>query len=103
MDTLHAGQQLNIGDTLVSANGRFTLWMQIDSNLVLYDGAPSPATAYWATNTEWLSVAQRPNRATVQTDGHFVLYDAGNAPRWASGTWGPDFADARLVLQDDGN
>jgi hypothetical protein len=53
-DRLKAGQRLNINDTLVSPNGRYTLLMQTDGNLVLYQDRIEVSTAYWSTNTWWL-------------------------------------------------
>lgn len=128
-NTLHDGQQLVHGQTLRSPNGRYELVMQGDGNLVLYTvelarprlrrppggtgrvlvrelepvlGEPT-RTAYWATNTWSLPADQRPVRAAMQPDGHFVLYDALNRARWASGTWGPGLGGSVLTLQDDGN
>ncbi|WP_158292197.1 thiol-activated cytolysin family protein [Paracraurococcus ruber] len=103
VDRLKAGEKLSLGEKLVSPNGRFTLWMQPDNNLVLYQGAFEASNAYWATMTLWLPEQQRPITAEMQADAHFVLYDKDRAPRWASGTWGPSFVDPYLVLQDDGN
>jgi hypothetical protein len=101
-DRLRAGQKLEPNQQLVSANGRYTLLMQTDGNLVLYNGAPAIATAYWATGTEWLPQDQRPTSVVMQSDAHLVLYDAGGVARWGSGTWG-GFVDPYVVLQDDGN
>jgi hypothetical protein len=93
---------LKRGEKLISQNGRFTLWMQVDGNLVLYDGVPSVATAYWATNTSGRPPGQIPIRATMQTDGHLVLYDEANQAVWGSGVWG-NFINPHLEMQDDGN
>ena len=91
--TLTANQSLAIGQTLVSCDGRFTLTMQSDGNLVLYQGS----TALWATNT----VNSGATKAIMQGDGNFVLYTAAGKPVWASNTAGN--AGARLVAQNDGN
>lgn len=92
----------------MSANGLFELLMQSDGNLVLYQRttpmAPlGVANAYWSTDTWMLPEEQRPTRAAVQADGHFVLYDKDDVPRWGSGTWGPAFISPFLVLENDGN
>ena len=128
---LNAGDQLDVGDRLVSKNGKFLLVLKDNGNLALYQrttpidgGEPRPATVpstgslrplgtrarrtrrrrrYWDTDTWALPERQRPTRALMQSDAHFVLYDQGDAPRWASGTWGPEFVEPYLVLQDDGN
>src|SRR5262249_49407895 len=102
-DTLQAGQRLKINDRLVSSNGKFTLWMQPDSNLVLYHDAIDINNAYWSTNTLWLPQNERPTYVQMQTDAHFVMYDPNGTPRWGSGTWGPAFVNPYIVLQDDGN
>jgi hypothetical protein len=100
---LSAGQSLRVGEQLTSPNGRFTLLMQADGNLVLYDGPPSVRTAYWATNTWTLPPDSRPTHADMQNDGHLVLYNDAMSPAWGSGVWGAQYAGARLVLQDDRN
>ncbi|CAA6656566.1 unnamed protein product [Spirodela intermedia] len=57
--------------------GRFTLVMQNDCNLVLYDGG-----AVWSSRT----FGKGTNcRAAMQTDGNFVIYTGGR-PVWASNT-----------------
>src|SRR5947208_9888821 len=98
---LDAGQSLAVGDVLRSSNGLYGLFMQGDGNLVLYTGVPSISSAVWATNTWTLPPWLRPNRADMQSDGNFVLYNNANFPGWASGTDGQP--GARLVLQDDRN
>jgi hypothetical protein len=94
---LAAGQSLAVGDTLRSANGLYGLFMQGDGNLVLYSGT----AAVWATDTWTLPSWLQPNRADMQDDGNFVLYNDANFASWASGTDGNP--GARLVLQDDRN
>jgi hypothetical protein len=88
------GQGLEAGHSLSSCNGRFTLAMQGDGNLVLYlDGTH----ALWASNT-----AGRGGVVVVmQTDGNLVVYDADDRPVWADGKAGN--AAASLAMQDDGN
>src|SRR5579883_2475512 len=58
-----AGQGLVPGQTEQSCDGRFTLSMQTDSNLVLYMGT----TALWATNTVGSNAAE----VIMQSDGIF--------------------------------
>jgi hypothetical protein len=77
--------------------------MQADGNLVLYNGAFTVANALWATGTWTLPPEYRPTHADMQNDGHFVLYNDAMIPGWGSGVWGPQFAGARLVMQDDGD
>ncbi|MGH3725804.1 MAG: LysM peptidoglycan-binding domain-containing protein [Mycobacterium sp.] len=92
-DTLTGGQKLEAGQSLTSNNGAYSLTLQQDGNLVLseYD------TVVWATGTNGTS----PDRAEVQGDGNFVLYEQGGKPIWNSDTEGKD--NVRLVLQDDRN
>ena len=84
--------RLNPGQTMLSPDGRFTLGMQGDGNLVLYFAG----SALWATATFGSG-----NYATFQTDGNLVVYSAANAPLWGSGTAG-NWA-ARFQMQNDGN
>ncbi len=92
---LLSGQGLAAGAALKSADGRFTLNMQTDGNLVLHGPGDQPL---WATGTNghynvW--------DATMQTDGNFVVHDAQGQPLWATGTNGN--AGATLSVQNDGN
>jgi hypothetical protein len=100
--TTNGNAELKRGEKLVSPSGRFTLWMQADGNLVLYDGVPSVQTAYWATNTWGRAPDRSPVKALMQTDGHLVLYDRQGRPVWGSGVWG-SYVSPYLELQDDGN
>src|SRR5215203_33066 len=95
MDRLHADQQLNFDDRLISANGRAELVMQGDGNLVLY--RTDDGRALWASNT-W----QEPVTYTVmQEDGNLVAYSADGQPYWATNTDG--HPGAWVILQDDAN
>lgn len=91
---LVAGSTMRGGQWLTSANGRYRLYMQSDSNLVLYD--MSSGEALWFTGA---SAAN--GQAIFQSDGNFVVYDGGNNPIWFTGTAGNP--GAFMVLQDDGN
>lgn len=108
--SLTSGQQLNSGESLTSADGRFRFTLQADGNLVLYspnrplwwtstNGRPAnrlalqadgnlvlygPSSYYWATWTHGRGAAT----LTVQNDGNVVLYDAQNRPLWYTGTNG---------------
>jgi hypothetical protein len=93
-DRLNPGENLQVDESLTSPDGRFSLRLQGDGNLVLYgpDGQP-----LWATGTDGQEVGTAP----MQDDGNLVLYSPGGDPVWASDTFGN--GGAYLVLQDDGN
>jgi hypothetical protein len=114
---LLAGQTLYQGESLSSCDGRFTLSMQTDGNLVLYQ---SGIGALWATGTNG-SYAGIDNRLTMQSaDGNLVLYNVFGEPLsphcYDLGTeneqYGPPgclpsntsgHPGAHLAVQDDGN
>jgi hypothetical protein len=83
--TLTANHELTSGQSLASCNGDYTLNMQGDGNLVLYQSG----TALWASNTSGSAA-----------DEAIMQGDAGS-PVWASGTAGND--GASLAVQNDGN
>jgi hypothetical protein len=90
---LPAGSELELDDDWTSGNGRTVLRLQEDRNLVLYkDGR-----AVW----EAPNALGRGDRAPMQDDGNFVLYDEDDEPVWASATSGNP--GAYLAIQDDGN
>ncbi|MGX5654284.1 hypothetical protein ACWKWC_05865 [Geodermatophilus nigrescens] len=93
-DVLQPGRSLAAGQRLVSPNGRYTLEVQPDGNVVVY--APG-RRALWHTRT-WLNPGVR---LTFQPDANLVLYSSSGRPLWHSDTWGN--AGGHLVLQDDGN
>ena len=92
-DDMSPGEVLDPGDSIRSADGRYTLVYQGDANLVLY----GPAGALWASNTNGAPVGV----AIMQGDGNLVIYGPGGSVVWASNTDGNP--GARLVVQDDGN
>ncbi|MEE2060837.1 LysM peptidoglycan-binding domain-containing protein [Rhodococcus artemisiae] len=93
MSSLNAGQSLGVGQELKSDNGKYTLTLQQDGNLVLSEAGK----AVWAAGTNGSGAV----RANVQEDGNFVLYKADNSPVWASETSGS--SGVRLTVQDDRN
>ncbi len=90
---LTANQQLTANQSLASCNGDYSLIMQGDGNLVLYQGS----TPLWASNT----VGSGADEAILQGDGNFVLYTSSGTPVWASNTAGN--SGAYLQVQNDGN
>lgn len=89
-DNLIAGQQLSVGQSLVSADGRYSAVMQGDGNFVVY----GPSGAGWNTG------GGSANHIVMQGDGNLVAYSATNFT-WSSST-APSSGD-RLVIQSDGN
>ncbi len=96
MSTLFSGQSLLPGQSLQSDNQWFTLTMQSDGNVVLYNTQPKPL---WATHTGPGQFT--PSGLIMQTDGNLVLYDTSGQPHWESNT--PGNPGAFLNVQDDGN
>ena len=99
MSTLFPGQSLKPGESLKSDNQQFTLIMQTDGNVVLYNSQSRPL---WWTNTGGGMI--NPREFVMQTDGNLVLYDTSGgsgAARWNSHTEGHPMAF--LNVQDDGN
>jgi cell wall-associated NlpC family hydrolase len=93
--TLSAGQELHAGQYLVSTSSQYTLNMQRDGNLVIYDNGK----ATWATNTNGTGSA---DFVIMQDDGNLVVYTGAGKPVWASNTVGSG-SHNNLVMQDDGN
>jgi LysM repeat protein len=102
VDVLRAGESLGIDQKLTSSNGKYSLIMQGDGNLVLYTESNTPV---WATRTQGSGAI----RASLQDDGNLVLYTKEVERRfrrdepvavWASKTSGEH---VRLILQDDRN
>jgi serralysin len=95
---LVAGQALSVGQSLTSSDGRFTLVMQGDGNLVHYWNGQGPLWSTTTWNTNGLS-------AWMQEDGNFVLYSTSTPTvgyhLWHSNTYGNP--GAYLAIQNDGN
>ncbi|MBL8950315.1 MAG: peptidoglycan DD-metalloendopeptidase family protein [Myxococcaceae bacterium] len=90
---LGSGAQLGVNQSVTSCDGRFTLAMQGDGNLVLYQANVGAIWASW-TNGSGANVA------AMQGDGNFVLYRNGT-PVWHTSTHGRP--GAYLAVQGDGN
>lgn len=93
-DRLVAGSTMRGGQWLTSQNGRYRLYMQGDSNLVVYD--MSNGQALW-----WTGASAANGQAIFQSDGNFVVYDGGMNPVYFTSTEGNP--GAFMVLQNDGN
>ena len=96
-DTLKSGRTLDPGQKLKSSNGKNSLIMQTDGNLVAYTGDIKPSNAYWSSSTAGKG-KKGPIRLTVTPDGNAVIYDGTGEALCSIGTEGDE---NRLVLQDD--
>jgi hypothetical protein len=79
--------------SLETANRKYKLVLQTDSNLVLY----SNSTPIWASNT----VGRNVSSLALQPDGNLVLYDKGGYVVWHTNTWMG--STSKLAIQPDGN
>jgi hypothetical protein len=84
---------LHKDDYLLSPDGRSALALQRNGNFVLYDNFK----LVWETG----ALGRAADRAIMQPDGNFVVYDSSNQALWNSTTDGN--AGARLIMQTDGN
>ncbi|MDX8410274.1 MAG: hypothetical protein R8K46_00165, partial [Mariprofundaceae bacterium] len=91
-DRLLSGEILT-GDEAIKSTEVRTLIMQLDGNLVLYNGSGHPL---WATGTRGQGAW-----AAMQTDGNLVVYSADGRVLWAADTQG--HPGSWLALQGDGN
>lgn len=92
---LEPNEALFAHDHVRSCNGKYTLWMQGDGNVVLYEEATG--RPLWNTQT----VGTKDPMLIMQLDGNFVLYDGAGTPVWHTSTHGHD--GAMLRVEDDGN
>lgn len=102
-DRLVQGAALGPGQSLVSNNGAYTLTMQLDANLVLYDASRKPL---WSSKT-----VQPPDRdpsaLVLGVDGNLQIVAGGGAGAngtvlWQTGTKGTG-GKFWLWVQHDGN
>jgi GH25 family lysozyme M1 (1,4-beta-N-acetylmuramidase) len=92
-DIIQPGQGLVAGHTQSSCDGRFSLSMQEDGNLVLYE----EGKALWATGTN----QERGYEVIMQDDGNFVLHDIHDSVIWATHT--NAYPGSNIHVQNDGN
>ncbi|MEZ4680683.1 MAG: hypothetical protein R2932_41360 [Caldilineaceae bacterium] len=92
-DTLGPNEELRSGQWLTTADGRYSLVMQDDGNLVLYHTYKEALWASWTVGTG-------ADRLVMQGDGNLVLYTSDYRPVWATYTFA---ANSVLSLQNDGN
>ncbi|GGJ35680.1 hypothetical protein [Deinococcus roseus] len=96
-----AGWVLSPGQNLSVCNGKATLSLQWDGNLVLYAAGNVPI---WSTNTAGQSV----RNLVMQSDGNLVLYANSGQALWHTSTGGRPGAffslqtDANMVIYHNG-
>jgi hypothetical protein len=95
MNSLSPGQELHLGDQLVSNNGFFVLEMYPSGGLQLY--RKQTRGPMWAST----ALGEPGGWAVMQGDGNFVAYSAAGVPYWATNTDGNP--GAWLALLDDGD
>ncbi|GIL60535.1 hypothetical protein Vafri_15083 [Volvox africanus] len=103
-DMLKSPQDLQVYEMMASPKKRFTLTLQGDGNLVLYDTThPSHSCkgALWATKPA--GGGRYPFRLVIKDNGELVLVDSRGKIFWVSGTAGNGTPPYRLMVQDDGN
>ena len=93
-DTLGQNEKLRASEELKSTNGKYTLVLQGDGNLVAYD---SQRNALWNSDT----VGSRAIECVLQSDGNLLLKDRNGRVVWATNTDG--YSNATLLIEDDGN
>lgn len=89
------GRRLYAGDAVNSGNGTYSLIMQGDGNLVLYNvvkGIP-----LWATYTTGTGI-----KAKMQGDGNFIVTDDADTKALFA-TWTHKYPSSFGAVQDDGN
>ncbi len=92
-DHIRPNQALFRNYYIRSSDGRYSLIMQADGNLVLYAPGYRPL---WHSHTYGNPGAY----LAVQGDGNLVVYSASNRPLWWSGT---KANPSHLIMQSDGN
>ncbi|NJL35454.1 MAG: hypothetical protein HC899_00935 [Leptolyngbyaceae cyanobacterium SM1_4_3] len=94
-EVLNAGDSLNKGQQLTSNNKCFTLTLQLDGNLVLYNNKQE--SSLWSSGTS----QRNSSHAIMQPDGNFVIYSDGGSAVWASNT--NTSGGSQLKVENDGN
>lgn len=95
---MRSGEVLHSGESINSANEKYTLRLQVDSNLVLIRNMYN--TVLWTLNHP--DSFGRPVGVCRLNEDKLVIYEQDGNQMWASGTT-PDLGDSELVVQDDGN
>jgi hypothetical protein len=107
---------MNVGVTaqqlqplFASAQAYINMWSKVYNNAPVTTasistgtGAASPFSSAGLAQGQEMDSPNGRFRATMQTDGNFVIYDRGSAI-WATGTQGTGRPPYRLAVQPDGN
>lgn len=101
-DRLHSGLWLGPGDSLRSANGKYTFVYQNDNNAVIYDTSnPAKHIPRWSTNTGGTAY-----RLELSHDGEVSIWSAPGQRTWVDPftSAGHRLAthECSLVMDDDG-
>jgi hypothetical protein len=94
--SLQRGEQIVVGESLTSADGRISLTIENDGRLALRTVDLGGFTLWQSNKT-----GKGPFRLTYQTDGHLVLYDGDQKPLWYSNVHGAHVAGP--VIENSGN
>lgn len=92
-DAIYKSEVIYSGQVLQSLNRSYTLALQTDGNLVLYNST----RAIWASNT----VGSNAQKLVMQPDGNLVLYSKNGTALWSSNTAGK--STSAFYVQKDGN
>jgi len=99
-EVMRSGEVLHADQSISSANGKYSLRLQGDSNLLLIRNLDN--TELWSP-TQPNSSFGRPVGVCRLNEGKLVIYEKDGNQMWSSDT-SPDLGiDSELVVQDDGN
>lgn len=82
-------KNLNVGETMLSPNGKYKAKMQTDGNFVVYDISASTEKAIWNSRTHVSGKTINTTKGStvkMQQDGNLVIYDSANKAIWYSKT-----------------
>lgn len=96
ISTLREKERLNPGTSITSENGRFSLEMRLDGNLVINDLQNNVKKVIWDTGTFGKSGAY----AYMMPDGNLIVYKQGKY-LWQSNT--SKQPGAAAIIQNNGN
>lgn len=95
-----ASPYMRANDKLLSTDGRWSLIMQTNGNLV--GTTVSNPMAFWWTSKS-ADKGKPPYTAVMQPDGNFVIYDSVNKAVWNTGSGGKTNPPYQFNLQTDRN